>query len=436
MTDYAGATWIPSPHFWADANRPRYVIVHGTASGLSYPPEATARDFQTNVPPTSTHYIVGTEGQVIQCVAEKDAAWGNGVISHGARAWWTGNPNEYTVSIEHVQNATNTATLTDKQRAASFALIASICARHNIPRRDADASGGVTGHFSIDPVNRSQCPGKYPWTDLWSYLMSSAAAPSSGAYVLGDQPEPSPFPWLTMNRITQRWNGADETGVDLGMVVGTPITSLLAGTVGGSDVDATGAYCSVISTYAGAPITFYYQHLDQAIVSAGQTVQAGQLLGYSGGQTSGGHHPATIGSTGPHLEVGVNWPWGGGRNPRNMSPNYDPLPTLVAIATGTGAGNVRGLSNRVADVAQQVTATTGFAPLCQALHDAEATWPLDTNEGLGGIVRFAGYNIGAFFTRGIFMSLAVVIMLLVVANALKGPVARTAALAGEVEAFA
>jgi hypothetical protein len=41
--------------------------------------------------------------------------------------------------------------------------------------RLADATGGITGHFSIDPVNRSQCPGIYPWAALWAYLQPPAA---------------------------------------------------------------------------------------------------------------------------------------------------------------------------------------------------------------------------------------------------------------------
>jgi hypothetical protein len=60
--------------------------------------------------------------------------------------------------------------LTDAQKASSFQLIKHICERHGIPKRKADATGGITGHASIDPVNRSRCPGPYPWDDLFVYL--------------------------------------------------------------------------------------------------------------------------------------------------------------------------------------------------------------------------------------------------------------------------
>jgi hypothetical protein len=170
MPDEPGALWVPTAHRWAGANQPRYVIVHGTGSSLSETAQHVAAFFQTNDPPTSTHYVVGRDGTLVQCVGEADAAWGNGVISAGADSWWHDNPNTCTISIEHVNDAQNATPLSTAQQAASFALIAHICERHGIPKRPADASGGVTGHYSIDPVNRAHCPGNYPWSALWSAL--------------------------------------------------------------------------------------------------------------------------------------------------------------------------------------------------------------------------------------------------------------------------
>jgi hypothetical protein len=36
--------------------------------------------------------------------------------------------------------------------------------------RTANASEDVTGHYSVDPVNRARCPGVYSWNALWTYL--------------------------------------------------------------------------------------------------------------------------------------------------------------------------------------------------------------------------------------------------------------------------
>ncbi len=171
--DYPGAAWIATEHHWSGraGHTPRWIIVHGTAGGDSA--QAIARYFQTNDPPTSTHYVVGRDGAIVQCVRESDTAWGNGVLSSGHAPWWPAgvNPNWLTFSIEHVKpHADNSDALTPAQCAASFALIRHLCERWNIPARAANAEGGITGHFSIDPVNRARCPGTYPWDDLWTYL--------------------------------------------------------------------------------------------------------------------------------------------------------------------------------------------------------------------------------------------------------------------------
>ncbi|GHO44400.1 peptidoglycan recognition family protein [Ktedonospora formicarum] len=181
MVDEAGAVWIPSPNYFENRNgyTPKWVIVHGTAGFNS------ARDVGTyfQTADVSANYVIGQDGTIVQCVAEKDGAWGNGVISTGHDPWWTSsiNPNWVTISIEHVKPHTdNSDVLTDAQKAASFRLISHICARYKIPLRRADANGGITGHYSMDPVNRSRCPGPYPWDELISYLNSGGSSGGSG----------------------------------------------------------------------------------------------------------------------------------------------------------------------------------------------------------------------------------------------------------------
>lgn len=187
MSDFPGALDLRTSHYggWSVPFQPRFVIVHGTAGFQTAQEVATY--FQANTPPTSVHYVVGRDGVIAQCVAESEAAWGNGVISGPAGvggdgvhhdAWWDhspdSNPNTWTFSIEHVKpSSDNSDILTSAQQDASFRLIAHLCAAHGIPARAADANGGITGHYSIDPVNRSRCPGPYPWQELWSYLAAT-----------------------------------------------------------------------------------------------------------------------------------------------------------------------------------------------------------------------------------------------------------------------
>lgn len=186
MPDENNVTWIPNQNYFPGRNglTPRYVILHGTAGGTSA--VATANYFastQNTANRVSSHYVIGVDGEIVQCVAERDGAWGNGAYSAGHAAFWdtSVNPNNLTISIEHCKpSGDNSDLLTFKQQAASFKLINDICDRWNIPKHGADASGGITGHFSLDPVNRSNCPGPYNWNALWSYLKGSPTQPIQG----------------------------------------------------------------------------------------------------------------------------------------------------------------------------------------------------------------------------------------------------------------
>lgn len=219
MIGQAGAIWIPSPYHanftWRyDGGRPKWIIIHGTASGRSYTAQETGRDFQHSG--NSVHYIVGYDGTVVQCVDEAVPAWGNGIItgpagvaplggnngapggnsaSWGHDAYWDtaghGDPNGCTISIEHAKDGPyNQSQLSDVQMRASFALVAAIVARWGIPRQYGNAQGGITGHYSIDPVERANCPGPYPWQQLFNYIGGSGFVPGSVTDLGGQAGQP------------------------------------------------------------------------------------------------------------------------------------------------------------------------------------------------------------------------------------------------------
>lgn len=167
---------IPNNNFFPsrEGYKARWVILHGTAGGTSA--QAIASFFKSTQGgnnPVSSHYVIGQDGTIVECVSEADGAYANGVLSAGHDSWWSDaiNPNDLTISIEHCKPSNdNSDALTPAQESSSFALIADICKRNGIPARTADASGGITGHYSLDPVNRSRCPGAYNWDKLWAYL--------------------------------------------------------------------------------------------------------------------------------------------------------------------------------------------------------------------------------------------------------------------------
>lgn len=143
-------------------------------------------------------------------------------------------------------------------------------------------------------------------------------------------------PWY-MYGITQKFGQNGENGVDLGTPFRTPITALYAGTVRWAgrtqwQCGSSGGEVTIVCNVPGqGTLTSYYLHMDSVTVKQGDQVPQGALIGYSGGQLSGGNWPVvncykngrlvTQYSTGPHLEFGFNAPWVSGPG-RNIDPTF------------------------------------------------------------------------------------------------------------------
>lgn len=102
--------------------------------------------------------------------------------------------------------------------------------------------------------------------------------------------------------------------VDIATPMDTPITAMKSGKVVQADYAPWGG--EVFVQPDDGSTEYYYYHFDVNEVKAGQHVNAGDLVGLSGGQNSGGNYPvSTEWSTGPHTHVGyftgyVNTPIG------------------------------------------------------------------------------------------------------------------------------
>jgi len=155
--------------------QPKFIVLHGTAGGSSA--EDVANYMKSTVGsnnPVSTHFVIGQDGHIVQCVPLSLAAWGNGVLTTGHAAFLPENvnPNLLTLaSIEFVKASTdNSDALTPTQEDSGYALIQCICDNYGIPKRTGDADGGIIRHADIDPVNRARCPGTFNYGNLWNYL--------------------------------------------------------------------------------------------------------------------------------------------------------------------------------------------------------------------------------------------------------------------------
>ncbi len=150
--------------------------------------------------------------------------------------------------------------------------------------------------------------------DLFNYesqlkiALDKSAFPTAAPSILG---------WpLSRVTITQRFGKTSDSGrlyasgthngVDFGTPVGTPVMAVRQGVIWatGNTDDQSGCYSygRWILVKHDNGLSTIYGHLSSSIVSSGQAVTRGQIIGYSGGA------PGAYGSgysTGPHLHLGL-----------------------------------------------------------------------------------------------------------------------------------
>ena len=132
----------------------------------------------------SAHYLVDTDGEIIQLVDEAARAW------HAGAAFWAGerDVNSFSIGIEiqntgHLEGAP--PPYPEAQLAAVEALVADIMARHSIsPAR-------VVGHSDVAPARKADPGEHFPWHRLAAkgLALDVAAARVTGGAVLapGDE---------------------------------------------------------------------------------------------------------------------------------------------------------------------------------------------------------------------------------------------------------
>ena len=92
----------------------------------------------------------------------------------------------------------------------------------------------------------------------------------------------------------ERWggfgDGRNHAGVDIGAAVGTAVRAAACGTVSSAGDDGSG-YGNLICVAHSSTFSTCYAHLSKVLVSPGERVEAGQVIGRAGmtGRTSGPH---------------------------------------------------------------------------------------------------------------------------------------------------
>src|SRR5258708_6040593 len=168
---------VPEGNTFIGAQPGSALVIHKTASGGSA--EDIANLFINDPARASSHFIVGQDGEIVQCVHLIDGAGANCCVETGYDPYWNtllqqfGNLNRCTVSIEHCDPASDNSTpLTAAQQASSFKLVKWLVDQYGFDIT-SDGHGqmvDIKGHNTIDPINRARCPGAYPWSELHTYL--------------------------------------------------------------------------------------------------------------------------------------------------------------------------------------------------------------------------------------------------------------------------
>jgi len=196
--------------------------------------------------------------------------------------------------------------------------------------------------------------------------------------------------------------------IDLGTPLDTPFFFLESGTITKADYADWGGEVFLRPDKPGRPQEYVY-HLDEIDVSVGQHVGAGQLVGLTGGQTSGGHHPTNPRwSTGAHTHFGefVNYT----SSPIGTVP-YGPDPSpLISEAkaeglTGIGEGGASSdvsipndPKNPVEIARILLTNFPGFAGVALALDELETFPGLIWYDDGGNVLNAPGAAVKSIAT--------------------------------------
>lgn len=234
--------------------------------------------------------------------------------TYASQAGFTGNGLDTIVAIAQAESGLNTLAQGRNTDGSLDRGILQINSRFHAEVSDScayDPGCAFQQGFRISNGGKSFTP----WSTYnnGAYLRYLSSSPSKGV---------GGTPWyafqVTHGYYTQYNPNIPDTphfAEDIGTPLDTPFFFLETGTIVKADYADWGGEVFLKPDAPGRPQEYIY-HLDEIDTSVGQHVPAGQVIGLTGGQTSGGHHPTNPKwSTGPHAHFGeftgyVNTPIG------------------------------------------------------------------------------------------------------------------------------
>lgn len=109
----------------------------------------------------SAHYCVGKDGQIVQCVLDKDMAWHAGIFDEPVPDWVRPNPNYYCIGIELEDNRDSNWAYPQAQREATAWLLDMLMKKYGI------AKDHVLLHKNLNPSRRSDPVGQFSFD--WAF---------------------------------------------------------------------------------------------------------------------------------------------------------------------------------------------------------------------------------------------------------------------------
>lgn len=149
-------TFLPSPN---QDERPEgmvidCLVIHDTESPGVRTARHIANHFLNPKSQVSAHYIIGKDGEVVQCVEDDRRAWHAGPSKLGDRV----KVNDFSIGIELVNAQTGHDPFTDAQYETLNKLVAHLVAKYNIPKER------IVGHKDITDRKSKRDPAEnFDW---------------------------------------------------------------------------------------------------------------------------------------------------------------------------------------------------------------------------------------------------------------------------------
>jgi N-acetyl-anhydromuramyl-L-alanine amidase AmpD len=113
------------------------IVIHGTGGSATQTAIQLGQFFATTPAMTCVHYGIDRAGNAAQYCLEQDGAAGNGILDAGYDSFWDqfggDNINKHTLSVETINDISNSLPLTDPQKQTLFKLVAYWVKKYNIP---------------------------------------------------------------------------------------------------------------------------------------------------------------------------------------------------------------------------------------------------------------------------------------------------------------